>query len=70
LITSTIIDFNSRECKGGFHYNCHGTWQGMGFEIICDCKCHKKNSEALEKVGKPLANASHISSRENGSDDD
>ena len=56
-MTDTVIDFVSRECKTGQHQNCCGKWQGLGFEINCDCMCgHKKNHWALEQVEEPFSN--------------
>jgi hypothetical protein len=56
----TISDFLSRECKSQLHESCHGKWEGLGFEIICSCKCgHSQNGQALELVGGPGANAIH-----------
>ena len=57
MITNAVIDFVSRECKIGSHENCYGTWEGLGFEIICNCKCgHKKNRLTLGSVEGPIAN--------------
>lgn len=40
------------------HNGCYGKWQGLGFEVLCDCKCHKKKEQqALEEVGGPVTNA-------------
>jgi len=60
LTSDTSIDFLSRECRNNFHNSCHGKWEGLGFEIICSCKCgHGKNGQALELVEEPVANAIH-----------
>jgi hypothetical protein len=57
-MTDTVIEFLSRQCKTGQHQNCCGKWQGLGFEISCDCMCgHKKNLLALDRVWGPSANA-------------
>ena len=54
----TVSDFLSRECKSQLHESCHGKWEGLGFEIICSCKCgHGKNGHALDLVGGLGANA-------------
>jgi hypothetical protein len=39
-----FIDFTSRDCKGSLHNECDGSWKGFGYEIICNCICHKKNN--------------------------
>jgi hypothetical protein len=58
MTISTIIDFLSRDCKSQLHESCHGKWEGIGFEIICSCKCgHGKNGQALDLVEGPAANA-------------
>jgi hypothetical protein len=57
-MATAVIDFVSRECKHGIHQRCCGKWEGLGFEIICSCKCgHKKTALALTEVEGPLANA-------------
>ena len=54
----TISDFISRDCKSELHESCYGKWEGLGFEIICRCKCgHGKNGQALDLVGGLGANA-------------
>ena len=54
----TVSDFLSRDCKSQLHESCHGKWEGLGFEIICSCKCgHGKNGQALDLVGGLGANA-------------
>jgi hypothetical protein len=46
MITNTYIKFLNRECKNGLHQNCCGRWNGLGFEIICSCRCgHYKNNK-------------------------
>ena len=53
-----VIDFISKQCKGGLHQNCYGQWEGLGFEVICGCECgHDKLGQALVEVEGPLANA-------------
>jgi hypothetical protein len=56
----TISDFISRDCKSQLHESCDGKWEGLGFEIICSCKCrHEKNGQTLDLVEGPAANAIH-----------
>ena len=44
--------------RGVVHENSHGKWTGLGFEIVCSCKCdHKKTALALTEVEGPAANA-------------
>jgi len=54
----TISDFISRDCKSELHESCYGKWEGLGFEIICSCKCgHGQNGQASDLVGGLAANA-------------
>jgi hypothetical protein len=56
----TVSDFLSRDCKSQLHESCHGKWEGLGFEIICSCKCgHRKNGQALEWIEAPGSNAGY-----------
>lgn len=71
MITAAVIDFVSRECKHGIHQRCYGKWKGLGFEIVCNCKCgHKKDYEALGSVEGPLANAADSSFKERTENED
>jgi hypothetical protein len=36
------ISFKSKECKNNTHSYCSHQWKGFGFQIICNCECHKK----------------------------
>jgi len=59
-MTDAVVEFISRECKIGQHEKCHGKWQGLGFEINCDCEhCHKKSCWTLEQVEEPFSNTNH-----------
>ncbi|MGH9981220.1 MAG: hypothetical protein ACRD6U_06680 [Nitrososphaeraceae archaeon] len=37
-----FLEFNSKYCKNGIHPQCYGKWTGLGYEVICNCICHKK----------------------------
>ncbi len=41
-MNTIVIDFTSKQCKQEQHKECSDNWNGFGFEIICICKCHKK----------------------------
>jgi hypothetical protein len=70
MMTDTVIGFLSRECKIGQHQHCCGKWQGLGFEINCDCMCgHKKNHWTLDQVEGPRANATGLSFQEEAQND-
>jgi hypothetical protein len=58
-MTTLISDFLSKECKKNNHALCHRQWSGLGFQVICDCKCHNREEkqQALAWVEEPLANA-------------
>jgi hypothetical protein len=58
-MSAIALDFINRHCKNNRHEICHGRWSGFGFEIICDCKCHKKKEQqqALAEVEGPETNA-------------
>lgn len=44
-----LIDFTSRDCKDSSHNLCHGSWQGLGYEVICNCFCHKKSNTSYQE---------------------
>jgi hypothetical protein len=69
MMTDTVIGFLSRECKIGQHHNCCGKWQGLGFEINCDCLCGHKNGWTLDQVEGPRANATGSSFQEEAQND-
>jgi hypothetical protein len=57
MTISTIIDFLSRDCKSQLHESCHSKWEGLGFEIICSCKCHvSKKIVVLDEAPQSAAN--------------
>jgi hypothetical protein len=56
---NSIIEFRSKGCKNNNHHHCAGSWNGFGFEVYCSCYCHHKKEEALDSVGRPVANATH-----------
>ena len=39
---SISLDFFGKRCKNNFHNLCDGQWKGFGFQILCNCECHKK----------------------------
>jgi hypothetical protein len=36
------LDFLGKDCKNNCHNLCARQWKGLGFQIICNCECHKK----------------------------
>ena len=49
-----VFDFISKQCKGELHQNCYGRWQGLGFEVICGCRCgHNRLGQTLASVEGP-----------------
>ena len=54
--TSTL-QFLSKQCKNKEHIACCGLWEGLGFEIICSCKCHvSKKGVVLDEAPQSAAN--------------
>jgi hypothetical protein len=50
LIEPRILPFISRQCKFDEHRSCDMTWEGFGFEIVCDCVCHGNKDRMLAQV--------------------
>jgi hypothetical protein len=68
---TTAIDFLSKQCKNNEHIACCGLWEGLGFKVLCDCKCHrKKEQQALAEVGGPVSNATTVSLTQEATQDD
>lgn len=55
-LTTGTLEFVSRECKNKNHNRCRGMWYGLGFEVICSCKCSHFEKKVLEEVGQPESN--------------
>ena len=53
-----FLNFLGKECKNICHHKCAGQWKGFGFQIVCNCECHKKQvlgrDESLPNTIKPL----------------
>jgi hypothetical protein len=47
---NTVLQFTSKDCKNEIHSKCHSGWTGLGFDIICGCKCHTKISGISNQV--------------------
>jgi hypothetical protein len=55
---ANLVEFLSKQCKNKEHITCCGLWEGLGFEVLCSCKCHKKKEQqALAEVEGPETNA-------------
>lgn len=39
---SLSLSFTSKECKNKNHFLCEYEWEGFGFQIFCNCECHRK----------------------------
>ena len=39
---SLSLDFISKECKNKNQFSCKYQWEGYGFQIFCNCECHRK----------------------------
>lgn len=35
------MEFSSKLCKINNHKQCPGQWEGFGFQIFCNCDCHR-----------------------------
>ena len=44
MIIIYSLDFLGKECKNNCHNLCARQWKGLGFEVTCNCECHKKTS--------------------------
>ena len=46
------VSFKSKECKNDYHNQCSYQWQGLGFQVYCNCECHRKLvlDEAILKI--------------------
>jgi len=60
MIEEKLIEFCSKHCKSNIHSQCHEVWNGFGFEVICNCSCHKKG-EMLDE-GKSPSNITKLPS--------
>ena len=36
------LDFLGKECKNSCHNLCASQWKGLGFQVFCNCECHRK----------------------------
>lgn len=36
------LDFLGKRCKNNSHNLCDGQWKGLGFQVYCNCECHRK----------------------------
>lgn len=71
MITNAIINFISRDCKNDKHNDCCGIWQGLGLEVLCDCKCHKKKrTTGVSRGWRTTSNAIVSLTQEPTQDDD
>ena len=39
---SNLVDFLGKECKNLLHDKCCSVWKGYGFQVVCNCECHRK----------------------------
>ena len=69
MTQNNSLEFVTRYCKQGPHSECHGSWTGLGFNMNCNCICHRKNMWQSEVVG-PDENAIsvNLSSKEAAKD--
>ena len=36
------LDFRGKDCKNNCHNLCARQWKGLGFQVFCNCECHRK----------------------------
>jgi len=60
---SYSLDFFSKECKNNYHNQCSSQWQGLGFQVYCNCECHK--NQMLGRV-ESLPNTSNSPNKRDG----
>ena len=53
------LDFSSRFCRSDDHDKCLNKWQGLGFNVICKCGCHKEKNGVLARSGKLSNTTTH-----------
>ena len=39
---SNLVEFLGKECKNLLHDKCCSVWKGYGFQVVCNCECHRK----------------------------
>ena len=50
MAKASIFQICSKQCRNNEHGACHGSWEGFGFEVSCDCICHSNKNRMLESV--------------------
>jgi hypothetical protein len=56
-----VLDFQNKFCKNNHHALCDGAWTGLGFEILCICKCHNEvKKHAREELEEPISLATGL----------
>ena len=40
-----LLEFCSKHCKKNSHNECSYEWLGFGFQIHCNCECHKNSDK-------------------------
>jgi hypothetical protein len=44
------LEFYNKSCKNNCHNLCDRQWEGLGFEVICNCDCHLKPTVNNNKI--------------------
>jgi hypothetical protein len=50
MIDNTVLRITSRDCKNEIHSKCQSGWTGLGFDVVCECKCHTKTNDINNQV--------------------
>ena len=60
------LDFLGKRCKNNSHNLCDGQWKGLGFQVYCNCECHRKLVLGRDDA---LPNTVNLLSRSNKEDE-
>ncbi len=45
-VSDELLYFRSKICRDGHdHRKCAGRWEGLGFDVKCECDCHVKKAK-------------------------
>ena len=44
MTPANLLEFISQYCKKEDHSGCCGSWDGLGFKVLCGCICHRHKS--------------------------
>jgi hypothetical protein len=62
MVKASILQICTKQCKNTEHEACHGSWEGFGFEISCNCICHSNKKRLLESEFPRINNVEKFNS--------